>query len=257
AANAFLDALMARRRAEGLPGLAIGWGPWAEVGMAARDSADHEKTGLRPIPADSGARIAVRLACAGPATAGVAVVPADWAAFRNTLGDTLPDGYLDRLSGPSGAPASADARRAGGERHTTDRSPSLRAELATARDPRALLGERVELMLRRVLGSRRPVGRHQGFASLGMDSLMAVEFRARLSQALELKLPTTLAFTHPNLDDLVPFLAQQLALPSDDPAGDPAGDAEQEGPGGTAPVDTSASELMARISEKYRTHRRA
>ena len=36
AANVFLDNLAAARRASGLPALSIDWGPWAEVGMAAR-----------------------------------------------------------------------------------------------------------------------------------------------------------------------------------------------------------------------------
>ncbi|WP_217146112.1 SDR family NAD(P)-dependent oxidoreductase, partial [Streptomyces sp. AC627_RSS907] len=35
AANAALDALIVRRRAQGLSGTAVAWGPWAEVGMAA------------------------------------------------------------------------------------------------------------------------------------------------------------------------------------------------------------------------------
>ena len=35
AANMFLDSLAKHRRASGLPGLSINWGPWSEVGMAA------------------------------------------------------------------------------------------------------------------------------------------------------------------------------------------------------------------------------
>lgn len=36
AANSFLDGLSAKRRQEGLVALSINWGPWAEVGMAAK-----------------------------------------------------------------------------------------------------------------------------------------------------------------------------------------------------------------------------
>ena len=36
AANAFMDAFGARRRAKDLPAISLQWGPWAEVGMAAR-----------------------------------------------------------------------------------------------------------------------------------------------------------------------------------------------------------------------------
>jgi len=43
AANGFLDGLMRQRRAQGLPGLAIAWGPWAGAGMAARSPVTLER----------------------------------------------------------------------------------------------------------------------------------------------------------------------------------------------------------------------
>ncbi|MCB9663329.1 MAG: SDR family NAD(P)-dependent oxidoreductase [Alphaproteobacteria bacterium] len=50
AANAFLDGLAAARHAAGLPGVAIGWGPWAEVGMAAGLAELMASRGVRMLP---------------------------------------------------------------------------------------------------------------------------------------------------------------------------------------------------------------
>ena len=59
AANACMDALAHRRRAQGLPALAINWGPWSEVGLAARGGvADRgRQQGIAPIDPASGAQV--------------------------------------------------------------------------------------------------------------------------------------------------------------------------------------------------------
>ena len=51
AANAFMDDLARRRKADGLPGLSIGWGPWAGSGMAAGVVTN---TALWPIAPNTG-----------------------------------------------------------------------------------------------------------------------------------------------------------------------------------------------------------
>jgi polyketide synthase 12/epothilone polyketide synthase D len=47
AANAYLDALVYQRQAQGLPALAINYGPWAEVGLAAAQANRGERMALR------------------------------------------------------------------------------------------------------------------------------------------------------------------------------------------------------------------
>ena len=47
AANGFLEGLARRRRAEGLPALAVAWGPIADAGVLARDAATGAKLARR------------------------------------------------------------------------------------------------------------------------------------------------------------------------------------------------------------------
>ena len=45
-----------------------------------------------------------------------------------------------------------------------------------------------------------------GFFDLGMDSLMAMELRHRIEQAVGKEIPATLAMDHPRLIDVVDYL---------------------------------------------------
>ena len=230
AANAFVDGLMLDRQAAGLPGLSIDWGPWAGPGMAAGDGAALARAGLRMIAPEQGAKAAVELARSQRGR--VAVVSASWPALRGTLpatGRTLIDGL-------AGFAASSDLGHAARSASAPD--ATLRRALAAASDPILLLHERVAAILMDVLRRDDPIEAQAGFATLGLDSLMAIELHERLQESLGLRLPPTLAYKCPRLDELATFLAERLGLLSKPRA-------HQDEP-------LSEGQLMERIAAKYR-----
>jgi aryl carrier-like protein len=180
AANAFQDSFAAWRQAQGLPGLAIDWGSWAEVGMAARTrglSERQQSEGIQPIPLREGLEVFGRLL--GRSGPQVGVLPVDWARFVGTARKASSQGqalrYLERLV-PTSAPAAESAPRPAtlsGRKLVDELSSSPRAQWS-------VLAERyVQEAAKRIL--RMPPDRRIDpevpLLDLGLDSLLAVELK--------------------------------------------------------------------------------
>ncbi|MGC4804998.1 SDR family NAD(P)-dependent oxidoreductase [Micromonospora sp. DT233] len=203
AANAFLEAFAAHRSAGGHPTTALGWGLWAqESAMTA---------GLR------GARPVVGL----PTAQALDLFDAAVGAGRPVLfpvrfdrtalaGDDVPPVLAD-LAGPRPAPTgpSAGASVADGAEQRRRLEKMAPEERAEALDH--LVRTHVAALLRHP--GPEAVGRHAPFKDLGFDSLTAVQLRNQLAAALELTLPSTLVFDHPNPAALAASLGDQLAAP--------------------------------------------
>jgi NAD(P)-dependent dehydrogenase (short-subunit alcohol dehydrogenase family)/acyl carrier protein len=217
AANAYLDALAQRRRAQGRTATAIAWGPWAEAGMAAGEGVgDHLRRRGLPALAPALAVDALERALGGDETC-LVVADVDWARFapsftaarhRPLIGD-LPE--VRRALNPEaepaepGVPAAVPAflERIGG--------------LTPAERDRAVL-DLIRSTAADVLGHDGPaaVEPARGFLAIGFDSLTAVELRNRLTAATGLRLPTTLIFDYPTPDALAGHLRTVLAPPAAD-----------------------------------------
>jgi len=175
AGNAFLDALARHRRALGLPAVSIGWGPWSEVGMAARAGLERQHTGggMRMISPEQGLEVLERLLGRG-APAQVAVLPVDWSRWRN-----VPLLALLRRAEQPGAGSAGTREEA-----------ALLQEVLLAAGPderRALLEARLAEMAAGVMRtSPSRLDPHQPFAALGMDSIMGVELKNRIEVQLGL-----------------------------------------------------------------------
>ncbi len=192
AANTFLDALAAARRACGLTGCSIAWGPWEQTGGMAStlrevDRVRIARSGVVPLSAAEG----LEMFDAAHALGEPLVVAA-------RLNRAVLRGFAEAGALPSvwrGLVRAPLRRGAGTERGSLARRL---ASASTHERPRIVL-DTVRAHAATVLGHASPaaIEARQPFKELGFDSLAAVEFRNRLSAAAELNLPATLVFDYP------------------------------------------------------------
>ncbi|MEU3985446.1 type I polyketide synthase [Streptomyces sp. NPDC026672] len=209
AANAHLDALVERRRAQGLTGTAVAWGPWGESGMAADADAQEllRRRGLRPLETGAALRALSRALEAGDGT--LVVADMDWQRFAPAFTTGRPSPLL------SGVPEAAEVLRDSGPADAaTDAAAGLRERLAALpaedRDPHLL--DLVREHAATVLGhtGTAAVAPGRSFRELGFDSLTAVELRDALTGATGVRLPSTLVFDHPTPQAVATRLREEL-----------------------------------------------
>ncbi|MFJ9951798.1 SDR family NAD(P)-dependent oxidoreductase [Kitasatospora sp. NPDC091207] len=205
AANAFLDALAARRRAAGRPALSLAWGLWQpRTGMTGHlGASDHgrlARSGAVGMTPEQGLALfdaAVRLD-----RSTLVAAPLDLAGLRSRGEDLAP--LLRELVTP--------ARR-------TVRTDRAEDESLVVRLTRLPAAERARVLLRAVRGHAATVLGHDGpdlvgtdrpFKDLGFDSLTAVELRNRLNTATGLRLPATVVFESPSARELAERVRQEL-----------------------------------------------
>ncbi|WP_063732707.1 type I polyketide synthase [Streptomyces sp. RTd22] len=231
AANAFLDALAAHRRATGRPALSLAWGLWEQRSAMTGDMADADvrrmaRSGMAPLSSRDGLEL-FDTACAVGGEAVLVPLHLDLAPLREQAAEgALPAVFRGLVRAParrrtaSGAPADA-----GG--------PSLARRLAglDAAERENVLLEVVRTQAAAVLGfaDADAVGATRGFLELGFDSLTAVELRNRINAVTGLRLPPTLLFDHPTpaqvAGQLLEALAPEVAAEGGTP-GEPVASAE-------------------------------
>ncbi|WP_435857133.1 SDR family NAD(P)-dependent oxidoreductase [Streptomyces mobaraensis] len=217
AANAFLDGLVESRVASGLPGAALAWGLWGEVGgmgggLSEGDRARMARGGVLPLSTDEGLRL---LGVGARADAALVPVRLDVEALR-AQGPSLPTLYHHLVPAVRRTAAVSD----GGTADTLHRQLSA---LPPAERERALLAV-VRGEVAAVLGHANPaaIAPDRAFNDLGFDSLTAVELRNSLNTATGLRLPATLVFDYPTAGDLARHLHDELLGTLGTPTGTPA-----------------------------------
>ena len=203
AANAFVDAAAATYHARGRRVLAIDWGQWADIGMAAdlgRRGALGGSRGFQGLAADQALNALGRVA-GDSRRSQLAVMSFNWREWRSNAAAT---------------PLLAALAATEQDRPAADLAASdLAAQLSTAVDQeqrQRVLEGFLQTQLATVL--KRPASRIELTApvrSMGLDSLMALELRNRIEGSTGLRLPATLAWNYPTVIAMARFLDSKLA----------------------------------------------
>jgi acyl transferase domain-containing protein/NADP-dependent 3-hydroxy acid dehydrogenase YdfG/acyl carrier protein len=208
AANTFLDALAAHRRALGLPASSIAWGLWAQASGMTRhlreaDRARIAQAGVEALSPEEGMELLdAAMRSTETLTVAARLDPQALRVLAEMSAATGAASLPPLLRSLVRAPAPA---RAGG-RGTLER----RLAGASEEDRRRVVLELVRAEAAGILGDASPeaVPPRAAFLELGFDSLAAIELRNRLSMATGLQLPATLVF-----DNATPTaLADQLLV---------------------------------------------
>jgi myxalamid-type polyketide synthase MxaE and MxaD len=200
AANSFLDALAHYRRSLGKAAVSINWGPWEKVGMAARlkDVGKNGLTGVKNISPEQALAALKHIMEQDIRQIGVFSINfRQWQRFypkwaklsifdelnKQTFNNVVENDLRDVLA--------------------------LQSNLAK----RQTLEDHISKQIAQILHlPEERLDINRSFQELGVDSLMALEIRSRLENSLAIILPATLIWLCPNINSLVPYVAQKMGV---------------------------------------------
>ena len=212
AANAFLDALAHHRRAQGLTALSINWGAWAELGFAETEGGKSltrrlALLGIRSMPPKRALEVMDRLLHEDATQ--VVAIPVDWHQYHEfypagTEPALLSDLANGEVAGPSQTVHPGEKRGA-----ILDADPAEQAQL---------LESYVAEQVARVLGlSPSQLDIQQPLTNLGLDSLMAVELKNRISTDLGVNVPMVKFLQGFSVAQAATLLFDQLKAEAENP----------------------------------------
>ncbi len=196
ASNLFLDSLAHYRASQGLPALAVNWGPIGDVGYLARNPlvAAWLESGGSKLITSAQAMQAMELALSVNPTQ-VGVFNADWTLLLKAMNGKPVPRFEALLSAQKGGAE-------GGLQHLESLDPEER---------RSALHPVVMAQVARVLGTQpQRIDTSQSLLDMGLDSLMSLQLRNWVKSNLNVTLASSTLLDQPSLEKLVDLLSESM-----------------------------------------------
>ena len=206
AANSFMDSLSTYRHQKGMSCISINFGPWSDVGMAAKLDLDgyFSRIGIQCISPDNGWKIFDMLF--NENISQVIVCPTDWSLIDKLYPLGHPAIFTDLIS------EKIDSLT---QDHKKDESVSIVQQLLSASG-----GNRNSLLqtfLKETLATTTGIALHEislekRIGDFGIDSIISIDFKNRIEKALPLKVKLVNLLKGPTLVELSNSLEKELVV---------------------------------------------
>jgi phthiocerol/phenolphthiocerol synthesis type-I polyketide synthase C len=206
--NVFMDSLAHYRRGQGLPAVSLNWGPWSEIGMAAkRNLLDHfAQEGVQAIETRHGLQAMARIFNAVSAQVGIGKT--DWTRYKAANPRTQPYTFLADVGTEGDTAVSSNAEYL---QQLAD-VENLGAEAANDLILKYLFHSAMRVLRLDTAHQTdlEPEFLHTKLNLLGFDSLMAVELRNRILADVAIDVPIHFFIGNSTVQEMVTLLYQQL-----------------------------------------------
>lgn len=257
-ANAYLDALAAWRRRQQLPATSINWGPWADSGMAINTNRSGQvaERGLR-LQRPELALTAFQKVLQQGLEQDHVIIDVQWPLLAKQFPQSVPplfDHFSDLMQ-DSTAETNTPA----------DHNFLQKLSVASQTDRQTLLADYLLAELARIMENQTDeLSPEQELSVIGIDSLMAMEYKTNLEAKLNVQIPMALLIDGPSIRSLASGLLQLLPSQIDQsataqPANTSPAATAQKSP--TAPEPTAqqpiAHEPAESPDDSAKSHRRS
>ncbi|MFA1820379.1 SDR family NAD(P)-dependent oxidoreductase [Virgibacillus oceani] len=210
AANYFLNTLAHYRKSMGLPGLSICWGPWADIGMAAKDQENLGRVaerGIYALPAERCEKLIEKLLSVDAPS--VVAADMDWDLLDEKTDNREVSNFLSKVA----------VNNMNVNKSKETRTISISSELKTLERE-----ERHEFLLTRL---KPVISKVMGYADgetiqvdipiteQGADSLMIFSMKTEISKLTDFEIDVSAFYNYPTLVSMTEYILKQIFTEDD------------------------------------------